>query len=191
MPVLDDFRPLQGAVAQAESWTKYLNARHDDQGSRRPEEIATCAESIVWIGVHLGESLPFTWRLTFDNLLRRGSPAWQTVKDFEAIRQAVRALFFTAREAMDSTRRTAEALQAHDGREHEGMDRLLKAIEDAHMLEESVFRDWPSFKEPTLSPDPIDSLPVDESLAHALGIAVEEARQKMDARRRELNAKGE
>ena len=67
-----------------------------------------------------------------------------------------------------------------------GMERLLKAIDAARQLEENVFRDWPSFTEPSL---PADSLSVDESLGEALGITALEARQKIDARRRKLNAK--
>ncbi len=68
------------------------------------------------------------------------------------------------------------------------MDRLLKVMEDARRLEEKVFRDWPSFAETLPSRNPLESLPVDESLAEALAITVGEARQRMDARRRELNA---
>jgi hypothetical protein len=68
------------------------------------------------------------------------------------------------------------------------MDRLLAAIESARDLEETVFRDWPAFSEPLAAVNSADSLPVDESLAEALGITVEEARQKMETRRRELNA---
>ena len=59
------------------------------------------------------------------------------------------------------------------------------SFEEARELEEQVFRDWPSFGEPWLA---ADSLPVDESLAEALGITAEEAREKMDARRQQLNA---
>ena len=179
--LLDRFPPLQGAITQAESWTSYLNAH-------RPEEIAVSLESIVWAGVKLGESLPFTWRLTFDNLFRPGEECWTTVKEFEAIRQAVRLLFFTAREAMDRTRQVAETLQALTSRKPAGMDRLLGVIEDARQLEEAVFRDWPSFTEPLPFVNLADSLPVDESLAEALGITVAEARQRMDARKRELHA---
>ena len=67
------------------------------------------------------------------------------------------------------------------------MDRLLKTIEEARELEENVFRDWPSFSEPWRL---VDSLSVDESLAEALGITVDEARQKMDAHR-QCNARTE
>ena len=187
MTVVDRFPPLQGAIAHAESWTSYLNARHDEMGGQRPEDLADFAENIVWIGVHLGASLPFTWRLSFDNLFRRNN-AWNTVKEFETIRQATRGLFFTAREAMDKTRLVAESLQGLTGKKPAGMDRLLEVLEDARQLEEAVFRDWPSFAEPSR---PGDSLPVDESLAEALGITVEEARRKLESRRRALKTDAE
>jgi len=179
--VIDRFPPLQGAIAQAESWSCYLNAR-------RPEEMAASLESIVWVGVKLGELLPFTWRLTFENLFRPGEGSWTTVKEFEAARQQVHRLFFTAREAMDMSRQVAEALQARTGRRPAGMEQLFGVIEEARRLEEAVFRDWPSFAEPLPAVNLADSLPVDESLAEAFGITVEEARQRMDARRREINA---
>jgi hypothetical protein len=53
-------------------------------------------------------------------------------------------------------------------------------IEDARRLEETVFRDWPSFADPVKTSN---ALPVDESLAEALGVSVGEARQRLDARR--------
>src|SRR5205823_6038536 len=102
--VLDSFPPLQSAIAQAESWTRYLKARRPESGGRRPEEVAASLESIVWAGTLLGEMLPFTWRLAFENLFRPGNESWTTAQEFEAIRQEVRRLFFTAREAMDWTR---------------------------------------------------------------------------------------
>jgi hypothetical protein len=187
--LIEAFPPLQGAIAQAESWTRYLNSRPAESGSRPPEELAASLESIVWFGVKLGELLPDTWRLTFDSLFRNGNESWTTVKDFEAVRQAVRQLFFKAREAMDRTRQVAEALEALTGRKPEPMDRLLLAIQRGRELEEAVFRDWPSFAEPLALANLGESLPVDEALAESLGITVEEAQQRMDARRRELNRK--
>src|SRR5436190_29552 len=110
--VLDRFPPLESAIAQAESWTRYLKARQLDSSNRRPEELIAFQESIVGVGVKVGEMLPFTWRLTFDSLLRRGEKSWTSVKEFEAVRKVVHQLFFTAREAMDEARQVAEALQA-------------------------------------------------------------------------------
>jgi hypothetical protein len=179
--VLDNLPPLQSAIAHAESWTRYLKGQ-------RLEELAVSLESIVGVGVNLGELLAFSWRLTFDGLFRPGKESWTTVKEFEAVRQAVYHLFCTGREALAWTRQVAEALQALTGRKPAQMDQLLRVIEDARQLEEAVFRDWPSFGEPLPSVNPADSLPVDESLAEALGISVEEAKQRLDARRRELNA---
>src|SRR5207248_6526238 len=126
----DTFAPLQGAIAQAESWTRYLTARRPDLVHRQPEEIASSLESIVWAGALSGELLPFTWRLTFDDLFRPGETSWTTVEEFEAVRQEVRRLFFTAREALDMTRQVAETLQVRIGRKPAGMDRLLAAIEN-------------------------------------------------------------
>ncbi len=185
--VLNAFPPLQGAIAQAESWARYLNARRPELASRQPEEAGL--ESIVWFGAKLGELLPFTWQLTFDSLFRPGEESWTTAQEFEAIRQEVRRLFFTAREAMDQTRQWGEALQALTNRKPAGMDRLIAAIENASRLEERVFRDWPSFVEPLPPMNPGAALSVDESLAQALGITLQEARNRLDSRRRELNAK--
>jgi hypothetical protein len=179
---VDNFPPLQGTIAQAEAWTRYLHAQ-------QPKEIADSLESIVWVGVKLGEQLPFTWRITFNSLFRPGEGSWTTVKEFEAVRRAVQRLFFTAREAMALTRQVGEALQTLTGQKPAGMDRLLEVIEEARRLEERVFRDWPSFLEPLPPMNLADSLSAEESLAEALGISVEEARQKMETRRNELNVK--
>ena len=189
MPVLNPFPPLQGAIAYAESWQTYLNDCQDELRSPHAHDFITKAENHVGIGVQLGELLPSTWRLAFNALFRSRQASWSSVKEFEAFRQQMRALFYTVREAMDSIRKTAETLQALTGRKPEGMDRLLTLIDDARRLEEAVFRDWPSFVEPL--PTSGDSLPVDESLAEALGITVEEARGKMDARQRELSSQKE
>ena len=189
MTVLADFRPLQGTIAQAESWTHYLNTRRDVLDDRRPDEIAASLENVVWAGVHLGELLPHTWLVTFDNLFRAGHGSWTSVKEFDSIRQEVRRLFFTTREALELFRRVAENFPAVTGRGSTGIDRLLRAIEAARELEEGVFRDWPSFADPL--PQAEETRPVDESLAEALGVSVEEARQRLEARRRELNAQRE
>ena len=87
---------------------------------------------------------------------------------------------------MEGARKIGERMPAHSGKRPEGMARLLVVIETARRLEEAVFRDWPSFAEPM--PMVTGSLPVEESLAEALGATAEEARQKMDARRLELNS---
>lgn len=185
MTGLNSFPPLQAAIAHAESWRSYLTAFQQDLRSPHTPDIIARAEDSVNIGIQLGELLPLTWRAAFHGLFR---PCWQSAKEFEAVRQQIRALFFTAREAMDDAREIADMLQALTSRQPAGMDRLHKVIEEARQLEESVFRDWPSFAEPCL---PADSLPVDESLAESLGISVEEARQKMDARRHQLNVQPE
>src|SRR5437762_10083827 len=185
MTVQNSFPLLQAAIAHAESWRTDLNACQDELRSPHAQDIVARAENSVGIGVQLGELLPITWRATFLGLLRPISASWNSVREFEAFRQQVRALFYTVREAMDGARKTAEMLQALTGRQPAGMERLLKAIDAARQLEENVFRDWPSFIEPLL---PADSLSVNESLAEALGISVDEARQKMDARRHQLDA---
>lgn len=188
MTVLNTFPPLQGAIAYAESLKPYLTSCQDELSSPRAQAVITRAENNVGIGVMLGELLPSTWRAAFNILFRPSLAPWKSVKEFEAFRHETRALFYTVREAMDSIRKTAETLQALTGRKPEGMDRLLALIEDARQLEENVFRDWPSFIEPWLT---ADSLSVEDSLAEALGITVDEARQKMDARRHQLNARPE
>jgi hypothetical protein len=183
--VTETFLPLEGAIAHAESWTDYLKT---DQVASAGNRLKTL-ENIVLSGAALGELLPITWRLTFDSLLLPGKESWTTTKEFEAIRQKVHRLFYTTREAMGSMRQMGELLQALTGKKPEGMDRLLAAIENARQLEESVFRNWDVFTEASPPSQATDSMPVDESLAKALGITVEEARQRMDERRRELNAK--
>ena len=180
--VADDFA-LQHAIDRAESVTRYLDAR-------RPEQVADSLGSVVRAGIKLGEGLPDAWRLAFNNLVRVGDESWTTVAEFEAVRNAVRRLFFTAREAMEKTRRTAETLQNGTGRRTEGMDRLLEVMEDARRLEEAVFRDWPSFAEPLPPVNLAECVSVEESLAEILGVSVEQAREKLEARKRELDARG-
>jgi hypothetical protein len=174
---VNDFPPMQGAIAQAESWTRYLNDRCDQADG--PEDAAAALENIVWVGVHLGEALPCLWRLAFSHWFRRTN-TWTGVEDFEKIRREVRRLFFAGREAMEKSRQAAEAMRAATGHPATGMSRLVAALNAACKLEEAVFRDWPSFVDAvTIS----DSLPVDESLARALGVTLEEAQEKMAARR--------
>jgi hypothetical protein len=189
MTTITSFPPLQGAIAQAEAWTQFLKAQREEIDNRPSDIKVAYFENMVWYGVQLGEAIPLTWRLTFDSLFRIGDKPWSTVTEFEAVRQEVRRLFFTAREAMDVSRVFAHGLQLLIGRKPEGLDRLLIAIECARQLEEAVFRDWPSFVEPLASS--ADALPVDASLADVLGMSLEEAQQKMEARRRELNSKKE
>jgi hypothetical protein len=179
----DDFA-LYHAINQAESVTRYLN-------DRKPEQIAASLESIVWAGVMLGETLPLTWRLAFDNLFRPGEPYWCTVGEFEAARNAVRRLFFTHREAMEAARQVAESLQAQTGRKAKGLDRLLEGIEKARRLEEDVFRDWPSFAEPLPPPDLTKSLPVEEAFAEIMGLTVEQVREKVAEHKRKYYGGGE
>src|SRR5205809_893487 len=105
MTVFDRFPPLQGAITQAESWTRYLHDREGELGARWPEELVASAEDIVQAGIHVGELLPITWRLVCERLFRPGEGLWSSVRDFEAVRQAIRRMFFTAREAMDCTRK--------------------------------------------------------------------------------------
>ncbi len=185
--LLDRFPPLGGAIAQAEAWTRYLKTRQPDGNGQRIEAQVASLESLVGAGVKLGEMLPFTWRLAFDNMVRTGDGSWTTVKEFESVRQAVHRLFFTTREALDATRQVAEALRAATGSRPTAMDRLLQVIEEARELEEAVFRDWPSFADPQPPMNPAEALPVDEALAETLGISVEEARRHLDARRQELS----
>ena len=182
MTVATRFPPLQGAISQAELWTHYLDARGDEIGHRPPKEIGVALKNIVGFGVSVGELLPFTWGLIFCDLIRSGEPTWTTVAEFEAARQEVRRLFYITREAMERTRHVAETLQSRSGRKRVGMARLLKAIARVAALEEAVFRDWPSFAEPL--PKSANALAVDESLAEALNISVDEARRRMDVRRR-------
>lgn len=180
--VADDFA-LQHAIDRAESVTRYLDAR-------RPEQVADSLEAVIAAGVETGEALPDAWRQAFHNLLGEGEESWTTVAEYEAVRDAVRRLFFTAREAMEKARRTAEALQNGTGRRAEGMDRLLEVMEEARRLEEEVFRDWPSFAEPLPPVNLPECVSVEESLAEILGVTVEQARDKLEARKRELEAQG-
>jgi hypothetical protein len=188
MSALNAFTPLQTAIAHVESWRIYLNASYDDLCGKPAQDLAAIAENTVDIGVLLGELLSITWRAVFNSQLRSSAASWSTVSDFEALRKDLRALFYTTREAMEGASIFAQKIQTRTGEQPAGLNRLLTAIDDGRKLEESVFRDWPSFIEPQLS---VDALAVEESLAEVLGIRVEEARQKMDARRRQLNAKPE
>ena len=86
MTLGDRFPPLQATIVQAESWSKYLSTRSSQANHRGHETVHPGNENMVWAGVHLGESLPLMWRLTFENLFRVGD-TWMSVQEFEAIRQ--------------------------------------------------------------------------------------------------------
>ena len=180
MTVLNIFPPLQGAFAYAESLKPDLDACQNELSTASTQAVIGRAEKYISIGVMLGEWLPLIWRATFNILLRPSLGRWQSVQEFEGLRQEVRGMFYKVREAMDNIRKIALTLEGLTGRKPEGMDRLHTLIEDARLLEEKVFRDWPSFVE---NQPPTDSKLVDESLAEALNITVEEARLKMDERR--------
>jgi hypothetical protein len=55
---------------------------------------------------------PLQWRVVFDSLVRSGAEPWTKVKDFDSARQAVRLLFFAAREALELTAGVAEMFQS-------------------------------------------------------------------------------
>src|SRR5438046_1845308 len=90
-----------------------LGAVRPAAADRRPhgQEIVAKAENTVSIGVQLGELLPITWRAAFHVLFRPNLASWKSAKEFDAFRQEVRALFYTVREALDESRKTAEMLQ--------------------------------------------------------------------------------
>lgn len=174
--VADDFA-LQHAIDRAESVTRYLDAR-------RPEQVAGSLGAVIAAGVRAGEELPAAWRLAFNTLVRTGDGSWSTVAEYEAVRNAVRRLFTTAREAMEKTRRTAEALQNGTGRRPEGLSRLLEVMEEARRLEEEVFRDWPSFAEPLPPVNLAECQPVEEAFAEMMGITVEQLQEKVAEHKR-------
>src|SRR5438105_1622269 len=141
MTALDRFPPLQSAIAQATAWTSYLNAGKDRVNGTHPQEPLASAEDLVRMGIHIGEALPIIWRLAFKQMLvKPGDSPWMTTEESEATRNAIRGLFFTAREALESTRKTAEAFSDATGRRPKEWDRLLTVIDETHQLEENVFR---------------------------------------------------
>ena len=127
----DTFAALQDASSGTEFLTRSLAALRRQLSDRRPDEIAASVDNIVWVWVNLGELLPIQWGVTFDNLFRPGRPSWTTAREFGAVRQQVQRLFFTMREALETTRQIGESFQAETGRRPAGMDRLLAAMENA------------------------------------------------------------
>src|ERR1043166_4144705 len=189
MTVVEPFPPLRETVAYAKTWGTYLRTCRDELATPHAKEIVARAENCVRIGVMLGELLPITWRGVFHALFRPLSGAWKPVVEFEALRQEVRALFFTVRESMEGANEVARRLQKLTGRRLSEADQLDGLLDAARRLEDAVFQDWPSFAEQSAAlPKSAGSLPVDESLAEALGVTVEAARERLAARRRELDA---
>lgn len=180
MMVLNTFPPLQAAIARAASLRTEVNAFQDELRSPHPRDAIVKAEHTIGKCVQLGELLPLTWREVFHGLFGPDSASWQSVREFEAVGQLVSTLFHTVRLLMAEVREGAAELLAVTPRQLAGMDRLLKVIEAVRQLEEKVFRDWPSFVDPWL---PTESISLEESLAEALGVTVDEARQKLDRRR--------
>jgi hypothetical protein len=97
MTVLETLPPLQSAIANAESWKTYLNACQDELRIGHSEDIIAKAENSVSIGAQLGEFLPLTWRAAFHCLFRPTLAPWNSVKEFEALRQNLRACRWTNR----------------------------------------------------------------------------------------------
>jgi hypothetical protein len=182
------FPPLQVAIAHAESCRSYLNACAQELRNRPERAMVNWAEELVRAAIQQGELLHVTWLAALHGGLRSNQGSWRSVQEFEAFRKELRALFFTVRETLDRAQNILDVLKEQPGHRNDLPDHLLKASEAAFQLEEQVFRDWPAFTERPATPG---ALPVDESLAEALGISVEAARQKLDARRQELNARVE
>jgi hypothetical protein len=182
MSVLDAVSPLQATTAQAESWHAYLTGCQEELRGPRALDAVARAENAVGIGAGLGELLPSVWRAAFHGLLRPlpGTAPWTGSAELETTRRYIRALFYKVREAMEAARKTAEMVLALTGRPAPDAERLLQAMEQARALEERVFQGWPSFSGP---PPGADALDVDAALAETLGVTVEEARQRLDARR--------
>jgi hypothetical protein len=186
-----EIRRLRDSANYAESWTQTADAYGHELGSRTPEQVAAAiatirakVESYVGFGIAVGNILDMHWRLTFSNLFDVGEVCISP-SELQQIRQEVRRLFLSVRESMDKTRYVADVFHAATGQTVSGADRLIALIVDAKKLEEQVFRDWPSFSEPTPPFSLADCLPPDEALAEGLGITVDEARQKLSARLRE------
>ncbi len=176
-----DYFPLQFTLDQAESVRRFLDGR-------QPEQVAPTLDAVIHAAIQLGEQLPDTWKQTFRSL-DHADAGWMTVQQYEDQRNAVLRLFATVREAMNAARRAAEAEQARTGRAPVELPRLLTFIEDTRRQEEELFRDWPSFREPLPAPDFSKALTPEESVALGLGISVEQAKERMEARRRELASK--
>ena len=180
--VAADIFPLQYAVDKAESVRRFLNGRG-------PEQVAPALDQVIRAAVELGEQLPDAWRQTFRGL-GRSEEGWMTVQQYEDQRSAVLGLFTTVRQAMDDARRAAEVSRARTGVAPADLPRLVALIEETRRQQEELFRDWVSFREPGPAPDFLTALTPEESLAKCLGVSVEEARRRMEARHREIAAQG-
>jgi hypothetical protein len=177
-----DYFPLQYTLDRAESVRRFLDGRDS-------ERLAPSLDDVVRAAVELGQQLPDAWKRTFRSL-DHAEDGWMTVQQYEDQRNAVLQLFAAVRKTMDDARRAAEAEQTRTGRALTELPRLLALIEDARRQEEDLFRDWQSFRDPIPPPDFSKALTPEQSLANALGVSLQEAKERMDARRRELDSQG-
>ncbi len=183
-----DFGPLQQAIGLAETWKPQFAKCESEIASPEGKATIIRAQNCIRIGIALGELLPVTWQAIFQAFFGPSLMQFEPAEEFESLRQSTRGLFYTVREALDRVNRIAISLRDLTGQEPPGVNRLTSLIDEARTLEETVFRDWPSFTEPPLEGK---TYSVEESLAEALGISVDAARQKMESRRSRLNARSE
>ena len=168
--------PLQYSLDTAESVGRFL--RRQPSGDLGPRVW----ESLVSVALEFPARLRQGWRVAYDGL--KGPPGGDfiPVREVEEVREAVQKAFSGAGEALEKLH--AEAIR-RGGTSGDDAAKLAAALEEVRRLEHGIFKDWVSFREP-LPDDPGEALPVDESLAEILGVTVEQARRKLEERRRQL-----
>jgi len=181
-PIAADNFFLQHALDRVESLRRFL-------GRPRPvDSRAATVEGLISEALELPALLQKAWRATLEQLFPPGEE-FDSVRDLEDVRKALRRTLYEAGETMESVRRDAERWQHQSGNVPAGLDQLGAALDQVRRLEVDVFRDWPSFTEP-LPAETEGPLPVEEAFARMRGVTVEQLREMVAAHKRRFPSAG-
>jgi hypothetical protein len=181
--LLADNFPLQSAVSRAEVVRRLL-ARGNNGGRIARDLGDLIAEVEQYPGL-----LRRAWATAFAVLAEEGEFSF-TTSQFETLRTGLREAIDRAYEAVRRVRVAAAQIRGSSGRLRDDDERLSAVEGEIRRLDEEIFRHWPSFAGRT-PPKPGECVPAEEAFAEAMGLTVEEWREKVAEHKRRYHAAGE
>jgi hypothetical protein len=181
--LLADNFPLQSAVSRAEV-VRQLLARGSNGG-----RIARDLGDLIAEVEQYPDLLRRAWSTAFAILAEDGEFSFTTAQ-FETLRTGLRKAIDRAYEAVSRVRAAGAQVQGSSGRPRGDDERLSAVEEQIRHLDEGIFRHWPSFAG-RAAPNPADCVPAEEAFAEAMGLTVEQWREKVAEHKRRYHAAGE
>jgi hypothetical protein len=181
--LLADNFPLQLTISRAEV-VRQLLARGNNGG-----RIARDLGDLIAEVEQYPDLLRRAWSTVFAVLAEEGEFSF-TTSQFEALRTGLRKAVDRAYEAVSRVRAAGAQVQGSSGRPRDDDERLSAVEEQIRHLDEEIFHHWPSFAGRT-PPKPGDYVLAEEAFAEAMGLTVEQWREKVAEHKRRYHAAGE